>query len=55
MYMHTQTQAFINHATWPHYGPGNSMKQDRYVLFYVFSLDDAGARHTTAEEVIRYV
>lgn len=50
-----KVEVFINHATWPHYGPGNKGKKVRYVLFLAFAVDEAATRHTTAEEVLRHV
>ena len=48
------TQALVNHASWPHYGPGNpSLTEPRYSLFFSYAMDAAAVRHTTGEEVLR--
>lgn len=53
---HTNPHVFLNHATWPHHGPGNkSTKVDRYMLFCSFALDETAFRHTTAEAVLRNI
>ena len=45
---------FLNHATWPHHGPGNKSKTvDRYMLFCSYALDETAFRHTTTEAVLR--
>ena len=41
----------VNHAAWPHYGPGNATGHARYVLFFVFPLTEAASRHSTSESV----
>ena len=53
---HTNPHVFFNHATWPHYGPGNmSTTEDRYILFVTYALDEAAYRHTTTEAVLRFI
>ena len=53
---HTDPHVIFNHATWPHYGPGNkSTVEDRFMLFFAFALDEAACRHTTGEEVLRVI
>ena len=38
------------------YGPGNkSKKEDRFMLFFAFALDEAASRHTTEEAVLRVI
>ena len=44
----------VNHAAWPHKGPGNPSKTEpRYGLFFSYSLTSAAQRHTTGETVLR--
>lgn len=51
---HTDPHIFFNHGTWPHYGPGNkSRKNDRFILFLSFAMDEVSSRHTTSETVLR--
>jgi hypothetical protein len=50
-----KVEVVINHATWPHYGPGNKGSELRYVLFFAFAVDLRATRHTTSEEVLRFV
>jgi hypothetical protein len=44
-------EALVMHATWPHFGPGNSGNKVRYVLFYSFPLDEAASKRSTSENV----
>jgi hypothetical protein len=50
-----KVEVYINHSAWPHHGPGNKSDQVRYVLFFAFALDERAMRHTTSEEVLRFV
>jgi len=50
-----QTTVVINHAAWPHYGPGNPTTEVRYNLFMAFAIDEMAARHTTGEQVYREI
>jgi hypothetical protein len=51
-----ETTVVINHAAWPHFGPGNpSRTAVRYNLFMAFAIGEMAARHTTGEQVYREI
>jgi hypothetical protein len=50
---HYAQEIVINHASWPHFGPGNpSLTDRRYCLFFSYAMNATALRHTTGEEVI---